>query len=183
MDDNKKSPIIERLTQFIDYTGLTNSQFADRADIPRPSLSQMFHGRNKSLNNHVLSKLNAAFPNLNIVWLLFGTGNMLNDSNIEFSEPQIGRNEVEESLQSPENNALTDGDAKLDLGLFADANRNFGEKAAATPRNTPLSSPACEAPDGISQIIASQQGNTKQIKSIIVFYTDNSFETFLPLQD
>lgn len=88
MENTQKSPIIDRLCQFIDYTGLTSSQFADTAGIPRPSLSQMLHGRNKSLNNQVLSKLNDAFPNLNIVWLLFGNGDMLTNSNFEISEPQ-----------------------------------------------------------------------------------------------
>lgn len=36
-----------RLKGFIESQGLTNSQFADRCGIPRPSLSQLLTGRNK----------------------------------------------------------------------------------------------------------------------------------------
>ena len=72
MEENDKSPVIDRLVQFINYTGLSSSQFADKTGIPRPSLSQMLHGRNKSVNNQVLTKLHTSFPALNILWLLFG---------------------------------------------------------------------------------------------------------------
>ena len=74
MEESEKSPVLDRLVQFMNSTGLSSSQFADTTGIPRPSLSQMLHGRNKSVNNQVLAKLNAAFPNLNILWLLFGQG-------------------------------------------------------------------------------------------------------------
>ena len=78
--------IVDRLVAYKDYTGLTNSQFADRAGIPRPTLSQFLNGRNKRLSDDMTAKLHAAYPDLNVMWLLFGEGSMVNDANIEISE-------------------------------------------------------------------------------------------------
>ncbi len=70
--------IIERLNSFLTYTGLSTTQFADEAGIPRPSLSQILNGRNKKISNELLAKLHDAFPALNILWLVFGEGDMIN---------------------------------------------------------------------------------------------------------
>ena len=85
MENEQDNPIIYRLKQFLASTGLSSTQFADKAGIPRPTLSQLLHGRNKSINNQILSKLDESFPELNTLWLLFGRGSMRVDSNIETS--------------------------------------------------------------------------------------------------
>ena len=92
--------VIGRLKSFIDYLGYSNSQFADKAGIPRPTLSQLVHGRNKSVSDTLLRKLYESFPQLNITWLLFGQGDMLSSSNFEISE-----------RQDPQNKAYTDSQA------------------------------------------------------------------------
>ena len=78
--------IVSRLIAFKNWTNLTSSQFADKARIPRPTLSQFLNGRNKRLSDDLISKLHAAFPELNVLWLLFGSGEMLENRNIDFSE-------------------------------------------------------------------------------------------------
>jgi len=88
--------IVDRLVAYRDYIGLTSSQFADKAGIPRPTLSQFLNGRNKRLSDDMTAKLHAAFPDLNILWLLFGEGDMVTSANIEISE---GKN----TEKSPQN--------------------------------------------------------------------------------
>ena len=90
MSQDSFEPIVERLKQYIAEKGLTNTQFADRAGIPRPTLSQILHGRNKTINDVLLRKLDAAFPDFNLSWLLFGRGDMRNIANSEISEPENG---------------------------------------------------------------------------------------------
>lgn len=136
MEESNLSPIIERLIAFIGYTGLSNSQFADTAGIPRPSLSQMLHGRNKSLNNQMLGKLNEAFPNLNIMWLLFNQGNMLIDGNIEISERQNNTVNAQQALDFPENEMI-DAFEDVDLDdLFDDQNRTDGSEMGISGINS-----------------------------------------------
>ena len=64
--------IVSRLKRFIEYLGLPNSSFADRAHITRPTLSQILNGRNKKISNEFLGKLHYAFPDLDLMWLMFG---------------------------------------------------------------------------------------------------------------
>lgn len=198
MESNEKSPIIERLCKFIEISGLTTSQFADKAGIPRPSMSQMLHGRNKSLNNHVLSKLREAFPELNIVWLLFGEGNMLASMDSEMSAPQ---NTLFSSYPTPSNSVNQHINVANEEYEDAPA---YGSNSSSTPSVTDDSDfEAKSSPyslhenkkeasgakkdrpesDIISKILnskVSELGPTKKIASIIVLFTDNSFETFLP---
>ena len=64
--------IITRLNEFISQRGLSSSQFADLLGIPRPSASQILGGRNKKISNEFLGKLHHAFPDLDLMWLMFG---------------------------------------------------------------------------------------------------------------
>ncbi|MBR6014346.1 MAG: helix-turn-helix domain-containing protein, partial [Selenomonadaceae bacterium] len=41
--------IVSRLKMFLEQAGISNSQFADTCDIPRPTLSQLLNGRNKKV--------------------------------------------------------------------------------------------------------------------------------------
>lgn len=195
MEDTEKSPIVERLAKYIDFSGLSNSQFADRAGIPRPSLSQLLHGRNKSLNNQLLSKLNDAFPDLNIEWLLFGRGDMVKVSNFEFSGGQTNGSELDFDSENNDNQSLFGSSLFVEGTQTNNQNRNsdsresykFENKNASRDftrpdsQKTPLSTLISEK---IAQPVAAATDSTnplrKKISSIIVFYSDNSFETFLP---
>ena len=57
--------------------GISSSQFADTCDIPRPTLSQLLNGRNKKVSDEVIGKIHRAYPTLNVMWLMFGDGEML----------------------------------------------------------------------------------------------------------
>ena len=83
--------IISRLKKFLGDTGISNSQFADTCVIPRPTLSQLLNGRNKKVSDEVISKIHRAYPSLNIMWLLFGDGEMLNGDvdNLDGNDSQV----------------------------------------------------------------------------------------------
>ncbi len=83
-----KMDISSRLKEFLDYTGMQSTQFADSCGIPRPSFSQLLRGRNKKVSDEVITKIHESFPQLSILWLMFGEGNMVTSSNIEISEPE-----------------------------------------------------------------------------------------------
>lgn len=69
--------IVSRLKTFINYIKVPVTQFADNARIPRPSLSQLLNGRNRKVSDEVISKIHVAYPQLNMLWLLFGEGEMI----------------------------------------------------------------------------------------------------------
>ena len=63
-----------RLKLFIDTNGMSSTQFADLCGIPRPSLSQILSGRNKKFSDVLVGQIHRAFPDLSVLWLLFGEG-------------------------------------------------------------------------------------------------------------
>ncbi len=68
--------IVERLNLFLDTAGISKSQFADNCKIPRPTASQILSGRNKKISDEIIAKIHSIYPNLSVLWLMFGEGSM-----------------------------------------------------------------------------------------------------------
>ena len=155
--------LVARLKFFIEKLGLQNSQVADMAAIPRPTLSQLLTGRNKKVSNELIEKLHVAFPNLNVAWLLFGEGDMLVNPDIKFSEPQISLFHEENPTQAANNEPFNPIDNAVEEISEIDSKKNNSPAAA------------------INQVLeAAASEPTRRVQSIMVFYTDNSFEVFEP---
>lgn len=154
---------VTRLKQYIEYKQLQNSQVADMAGIPRPTLSQLLTGRNKKVSNELIEKLHSAFPALNVLWLLFGDGPMENDENIASSKPQIDAESDIFSPQLSENTDSYDDSSQVtDIGYEKDQKNEPRVWMAVAPSDVASSVPE------------------RRVKSIMVFYSDNSFEVFKP---
>jgi transcriptional regulator with XRE-family HTH domain len=173
--------IVGRLKQFMDFTQLPSSQFADMAQIPRPTLSQIMNGRNKKISNELISKLHEAFPQLNVLWLMFGDGDMVFDENIEISEPLNEQNLFSQDTQMPSPQENTD------INITEKTEPNF----ASSTQNPALSNDfpqkdETQASEAEPTILGNQlqlpimADSSKKIASIMVFYSDNSFERFVP---
>lgn len=197
--------IATRLRQFIDYRKISVSQFADTCGIPRPSLSQLLSGRNKKVSDELIGKIHDAFPALSVLWLMFGEGSMLTDANIETSEPQkapelpfdvstvsdyedfmpYGKEADNYHQQMPENydsvpyrsasrKQTSSADAKQSAPSseisFIDASGMTGSPAAS---GASASTSAQGATEPASE-------SKRKVSHIIVYYNDNTFETFLP---
>lgn len=194
MSESSESPIISRLKEFMSYSQMSNSQFADYTGIPRPTLSQLLHGRNKSINDQLIRKLHDSFPSLNIVWLLFGKGDMLTDSNIDLSAPKSGTNTTPSDIQLPENKLKNSAPDSASPSLFSVVNHiedlredknelRQGAEASVAFENRAKSQFSSRNDQGAEAALAAslQSNQEKKISSIIVLYSDNSFETFLPV--
>ena len=72
---------IKRLEFIMDHFGLSASSFADKVSVQRSSISHLLSGRNKPSLDFVMKVLDI-FPELNLYWLLDGSGYFL--KNIEF---------------------------------------------------------------------------------------------------
>lgn len=175
--------IPSRIKLFLDSTGIQNSQFADTCGIPRPSLSQLLNGRNKKVSDEVIGKIHDAYPNLSVLWLLFGEGDMLISGNIETSERQ-------NTDLSPTRNAETTDFKTIDFPEFdfypttknsANKNSNDNERTSSFPiGEIPVqrASMTNEPPQQTTQL--SVKAESRRVTSIMVFYSDNSYETFIP---
>lgn len=65
--------MIERLKQIIEYYNLSASNFADKIDVPRSSISHLLSGRNKASLDFVI-KVVDNFEDVELNWLVYGQG-------------------------------------------------------------------------------------------------------------
>jgi len=68
---------VKRLEIVMDYYSLSTSAFADKIGVQRSSMSHLLSGRNKPSLDFVM-KISEVFPDVNLYWILFGTGNFPN---------------------------------------------------------------------------------------------------------
>lgn len=191
--------IVSRLKYFMETQQIAISQFADTCRIPRPTVSQLLNGRNKKVSDEIICKIHTAFPQLSVLWLMFGEGDMTMSQNTPFSEAQ---NHIK----------LTFDDANLaEHEIFANTPLNFNNVSKIGTENlsepfldknantSPLSSPIERQPSlftnnlnqentkpekpveaQLANIVKEQSEAGKRITSIVVFYADNTFQTFNP---
>lgn len=80
--------LVNRLKYYLEENKIAISQFADKCRIPRPTLSQILNGRNKKISDELISKIHEAYPDLSVLWLMFGEGDMVTTANTRISEPE-----------------------------------------------------------------------------------------------
>lgn len=195
--------IVSRLKLFMGSRKLASTQLADISGIPRPTVSQILNGRNKKISDELITKIHKAFPDLSILWLMFGEGDMEISPNIEFSEHQIDPQSADPTMQGTDNQGRD-----LDDDLFFSVNEKFTEKFSGSDPNENLtdngrnfhspdqttSLPEIEnqkleetatltydSSDSIADKIATANSRCdKKIMNIVVLYDDGTFETFKP---
>lgn len=156
--------VATRLKFFMDSEGMTNSQFADQCGIPRPSLSQLLSGRNKKLSDVVVKQIHDRFPELSVLWLMFGEGEMM--------------------CPKPIDPALVSEAAKfMDDDPFGDVNANLSELTSSHDNVKYLDNQKNSAGFANANTVPQISQNTlnpRKVVRITIFYDDNSYETFTP---
>lgn len=71
--DNLNMP--ERIRQIMEFSKMSQQDFAAKLGISAASLSSIFNGRTRPTNNHTVA-IHKAFPDISLNWLLFGEGEM-----------------------------------------------------------------------------------------------------------
>lgn len=159
--------IKERLVKLMQSEGLNPSAFADSIGVQRSSISHILSGRNKpSLD--LLEKILASYPKYNAEWLVMGTG-------------QVYKLPVQSSLfDNPKNNEENESIA----GQTAEESSFKGpEKTINTPipSNSPMDSRELKDEEDTPYKTAFiEQKPGKILERVVLFYTDGTFDTYLP---
>ena len=171
--------IVSRIKKFLDQTGISNSQFADTCEIPRPTLSQLLNGRNKKVSNEVIDKIHNAYPTLNIMWLMFGDGDMcLSGSDASEATGQNG--------SSRNGDGAMDDKSQRPISFIDDDASDFSPAPSHSQQRT--HQPSMEAiqtlmrHSGMGRMAPRGNASTdgRRVESILVFYSDGRFEQFGP---
>lgn len=140
----------ERILQIMEHEQLGQAQFAAAIGIQRAGVSHILSGRNKP-SLEVVQKILTRFPKLNPDWLLTGQGEMLR---AEASSAQA---------------SLFPSEAPL-------------PEIKITPKEPEENStkPEEKQPYPEADIAVKTEAEGKRVERIMVFYSDNTFEIFVP---
>lgn len=174
--------ITSRLKEFINMMGRPVTQFADKCNIPRPTMSQLLNGRNKKISDAVIGKIHAAFPEISVLWLMFGEGDMLHNANKPTSSAQNGSIFDFPDEETPQVESIA---TSIDFeSSFTDQHsNNYSAEKVEVPaiNSTPVDINTENTDDADSKTtITFNPFQNKKIVNIIVYYDDNSFESFIP---
>lgn len=161
--------------------GIGSTQFADACRIPRPTLSQILSGRNKKISDEVISKIHEAYPQLSVLWLLFGEGEMLARGNGRSVEPQSGNSAPVHSYDSSFRSASAVPPPHLEdeePGLFGGDELIFGDEMLTD--STDSGAAVNKTDDSDCPTVQIPADGSKSIVNIMVFYSDNSYQSFVP---
>lgn len=190
-----------RLKLFMDSVGLTSSQLADRCGIPRPSLSSILSGRNKKISDTLIGQIHSVFPQLSVLWLMFGEGDMFlpgfnssdtvetptsaiensqdTSSGITGSDPRLISENSETGVgfvPSQNVNNLKDGSENGSQPILEDLEK--GENGASTRMNKGFEGDLRTL--ALARQIENLKANPRKVTQITIYYDDSTFETFFP---
>lgn len=151
----------DRIKLIMESENLNPARFADTLNIGRAVISHILNGRNNpSLD--VITRILSKMPQINSDWLLTGTGSMykeLKTSNKENLLPDLFSTNTNNLHEDESNSNKSNTDSKnSNLEKMNPLNTNYQESVEET----------------VSNVIIKE----KKIKQIIIYYTDNTFETF-----
>ena len=145
----------DRIKKIMDSEDLSAARFADRLEINRAVVSHILNGRNNpSLD--VVTKILSEMNYINPDWLLQGIGSMYKDG-------YSGKQEIDRSLFHTET---------INTGEDTDETEYAEEKSL---KNVEKASKSVDSEGALPVSV-----NDRKVRQIIVYYDDNTFETFTP---
>jgi transcriptional regulator with XRE-family HTH domain len=142
-----------RIQKIIEDKNLSPSNFADEVGLNRAVVSHILHGRNKpGLEN--LQRILATYPDINPGWLISGVGPMYVNGAVEQKVPSLFDENEEFPAHSPE---------KIEYAKEMDS------KQPVIVTKTP-----------VNQSLNLNIPSSVKVKKIAVFYSDNTYEEFVP---
>ena len=156
-----------RIKTLIEALGLTDSQFADKCSISRPTLSLLLSGKNKKISDILLSQIHEAFPDVSILWILFGEGSMMKGAQDDNNKREISS---ENSLFQDESKENDEQLNLVNLKQLENIIQDVVNKSFTTSFST------------FENLFVKSSEKTipRKVNKITVYYDDSTFEIFTP---
>lgn len=151
----------ERINKIMESEDMTPTKFADAIGVKRATLSHITSGRNNpSLD--VVTKILQRFPRIDPDWLLLGKGQMIKGSRVV--EPDLFASSWNEYDEASNNAHILEKSVPV---------HEYRKENESKEHVEPI-----KLPD--NQIIKELERPSKKITKIMLIYSDNSFDTFVP---
>ena len=142
--------MIERITKIMEQEGLTPSKFAEAIGIQRSAMSHILNGRN-NVSLDVLMKILEKFSYVDSDWLLFGKGEMMREHVL--IQPDLFQNTA--------------------------INPSIGQVSSEYRKEIRVDTPVNNVKTPVVEQIIQQEAASKKVSKIMIFYSDNTFDTFI----
>lgn len=171
---NTMDNFVNRLEFILHNYDYSASSFADKVGVQRSSLSHLLSGRNKPSLDFIL-KINDAFPELSLEWLIKGTGNYLEKDNTTT---------ITKIIQTPPSTPMT---TPYSTDLFSSEKEeeitpSFSEKkeSKVSEKMDQIQEPKQE--NSTENILPPFPFGTNKgdIEQVVIFYKDGTFSQFKP---
>ena len=149
-----------RLKQFLAAENISQSQFADTINVVRASVSHVLSGRNNP-GYDFIKAIMAAYPSLNMEWLILGKGKMYKE------------NPLEPVTSAPIHDFPIDEEPELfDEGSFID--QSLADTAEYT---APIRQYAVPEPQSITSYVPTQNIVTqRKVVKVTIFFDDGTYQ-------
>ena len=156
-------PIAERIREIIDFTGLSNKDFADSIDVAPAIISHILSGRNKP-SLHIVQQITNVYTNVNLTYLLNGSGNLIKSKEL----PKSGLSSYDDGIRR----------------VSAPTGAPLPKREPITPEpdiNKEAESAKPQEKEELTNVYTNvNRTKGKEIERVIIFYSDKSMEEYKP---
>ena len=156
------------------------TRFAEEIGIQRAAMSHLMKGRNNP-SADVLNKIVERFDTINARWLLSGKGSMRNESG-GGAETSVNKN-ISSERHSLGNEPDLFNQLNTRTHPIAPVEENIREEIRFTDKIN--EGDEVKSPNNVNEIIEKEvviykERPVKTIDKLLIFYSDNTYETFIP---
>lgn len=155
----------DRIKKLMESQHLTQQSFADILQISPASLSSIFNDRTKPTLNHV-EAIHNKFPNINLSWLLYGTGEMFMSASDN------------EAVGEHERGTQSEGGMMLDFGDFSGTTTPSLSHQDQHQHGSPMGNGRGYYPEKVE--VKTIDKPQRQISEIRIYFDDQTWEAFVP---
>lgn len=159
--EQKDRDLKERIKWLIQYHRINDAAFAQKIQTNRSTLSQCLNGPN-GVSKELILKIHDAYPSVTIEWLMFGEG----------SPFKSDRQAALDRIYSPENVIKQTG-SSIPPECSTDLPREIPQNPTLFSENKDSAIKNPITPSTVKSEVESHR-----IVKIMVFYSDNTFETY-----
>ncbi|MCK9344126.1 MAG: helix-turn-helix domain-containing protein [Massilibacteroides sp.] len=149
----------ERIEEIMRSENLTASRFAEAIGIQRSAISHIISGRNK-VSLDVLRKTLNRYPKISSDWMMFGILPMYREEKASSTKPDLFKSSSEGLVSFNSSGQSSEG--------MNTQSENLEMSSLESSQNTN------------NQAVIKIKEPSKKIEEILIFYDDNTFDTFVP---
>ena len=172
---------IQRIFQVISDKKMNQAQFSNAIGITAGSISHFKTGKREKVSLDILNKIINRFDDINREWLFTGKGTMKIPPQNQVSESTEGRLTDSDINKRPNyEEPINLKTSQKTLELFNIPTASDQQSASFATTDQTASKPDDNRNNIEKEVIIYKEKPPKTIEKLVIFFSDNTYETFVP---